>query len=875
MESGPSESSLEESHGHCHVLTRTGATNWFRVVQAVYDGGGGLSGAARGWPAEDGMSDGEEGGSPAAEARKRESKLLARTRNAGKQAVVFDEDEDEGGGHVATAIQAPASMAKTWSPGSGAGSSSDRQLGALAEAPAGSGFPLQSLSPGGGGEAVRDLEEEKAAAKVRAERIAKRAAKLREIEERDGGTAGKKGAFGRTFGGDGNDAYAGGEDVAAPGAAPKTALSKLDHREVFGNRSSAVDGLLDLGVGAQRKKASGAQDGLDLDAGSMRRGGLAHSPRAQKGNRASKRAEEERRKEAYFADREAAAAPEPSRHAEHDDDGLAPDREAASETPADGIREDEMGEVGDMDDMDDEDDGPLGAMLKDMASKLGNYGDRRELERELQVLKAALAGEDGDKDGSGDAEALPRASRGIGAQEGPHRSSVGKVSAAEIAGGMGGGRARDGAPAGARAPQAIVRDDISSSDDSADEGPRPRGPAGRRPHVYLAQGLREAAASSGRATLPGGKQEKRERGSGSDDEQDMRPVTPPSGSEASESALDNEGLGAPKFVGSKTWSPQRGAEELHSKPAGAADDDDDDGRGGSNAMAAKRAERQQKLERLPKSNLHHTGIETFTDAAALEHRDRMRKLEQEEAARQRGVADMQSETTSVVGEEDSPPSSRPSTSDGRFLGDRGKGKRGDGGGGRFTQTYSLKHPFRVADDEADDFRRKTPHVMGGVVFCGECGEPNKSGALYCSCGEPLADDDDYSSPSKPRLPTPDNKGPSAAGDGGGTRGGERPAQGSERSLAGSMADAHQHDGHKDAGGEGGKPSTQRHRGAPKVPIGGGARGFGDQQRPVADEGNAREEGLTGEGAAQGVFLLCYVRSRIVSVFFPQINIFVP
>ena len=59
-------------------------------------------------------------------------------------------------------------------------------------------------------------------------------------------------------------------------------------------------------------------------------------------------------------------------------------------------------------------------------------------------------------------------------------------------------------------------------------------------------------------------------------------------------------------------------------------------------------------------------------------------------------------------------------------------------------------------------------------------------------------------------------------------GGERPAQGSERSLAGSMADAHQHDGHKDAGGEGGKPSTQRHRGAPKVPIGGGARGFGDR-----------------------------------------------
>ena len=68
------------------------------------------------------MSDGEgknsEGGSPAAEERKRQSKLLARTRNAGKQSVVFDEGEDEDGGHVTTSIQTSSSLAKTWSPAS-------------------------------------------------------------------------------------------------------------------------------------------------------------------------------------------------------------------------------------------------------------------------------------------------------------------------------------------------------------------------------------------------------------------------------------------------------------------------------------------------------------------------------------------------------------------------------------------------------------------------------------------------------------------------------------------------------------------------------------------------------------------------------------
>ena len=813
------------------------------------------------------MSDGEEGGSPAAEERKLESKLLARTRKAGKQAVVFDEDDDEGGGHVTTSIQASASLAKTWSPGSGAGPSVRNYAGVMDDAPASLGHPLQSLSPGGASDALRDLQEEKSAAKLRAERIAKRAAKLREIEERDGAPAQK--GFGRTFGGDHNDATGDGENITAPGAEPKNAgkmtLSKLDHRAVFGNRSSAVDGLLDLGVGAQRKKAAGAQDGLDLDVGSMKRGGLVHSPRAQKGNRATKRAaedllrREDRRKETYFAERDASS--QSHRPAEVDDDELAhppaqqrvqdaKKEDAASNTPADGNDEDEMGED-EMGKMEDEDDGPLGAMLKDMASKLGNYSDPRELARELKVLKAALAGEE-EEDGSGGGEPS-RASRGLSAKEGPHRTSVGKAPAAEFAESMGKGRARASLHAGARAPQAIVRDDISSSDDSADERPcGPRGKAGRQPHIYLAQGLREAAAvGGGRATLPRDNQEKRERGSGSDEEQDMRPVTP-SGGEASDGTIDHER--APKFVGSKTWSPKGGAGELHSKAAGVADEDADNGGGLSDMMAAKRVERQQKLERLPKSKFHHRGIETFTDTAALEHRERMRKLEQEEAIRQRGVADMQSETTSVVGEEDSPPSSRPSTSDGRFLGHRGKS--GGGRGGRFTQTYSLKHPLPGANGgEDDDFRRKTPHVMGGVVFCGECGEPNKSGALYCSCGEPLAGDDDYSSPSKQREPTSDIEGTTWAGTGGGIRGGEGPLQqGSQRVSVGGVPDAHQLDGAQDAGGGGGKPSIQRHRGAPKVPIDGGTRGLGDRQRPLADEANAREEGLSGEGEPRGVSL---------------------
>ena len=522
------------------------------------------------------MSDGEEGGSPAAEERKLESKLLARTRKAGKQAVVFDEDDDEGGGHVTTSIQASASLAKTWSPGSGAGPSVRNYAGVMDDAPASLGHPLQSLSPGGASDALRDLQEEKSAAKLRAERIAKRAAKLREIEERDGAPAQK--GFGRTFGGDHNDATGDGENITAPGAEPKNAgkmtLSKLDHRAVFGNRSSAVDGLLDLGVGAQRKKAAGAQDGLDLDVGSMKRGGLVHSPRAQKGNRATKRAaedllrREDRRKETYFAERDASS--QSHRPAEVDDDELAhppaqqrvqdaKKEDAASNTAADGNDGDERGED-EMGEMDDEDDGPLGAMLKDMASKLGNYSDPRELARELKVLKAALAGEE-EEDGSGGGDAPSRASHGLGAKEGPHRTSVGKAPAAEFAGGMGKGRARAILPAGARAPQAIVRDDISSSDDSADERPcGPRGKAGRQPHIYLAQGLREAAAvGGGRATLPRDNQEKRERRCGSDEEQDMRPVTPPSGSEPSDGTIDHER--APKFAGSKKWSPQRGAGE--------------------------------------------------------------------------------------------------------------------------------------------------------------------------------------------------------------------------------------------------------------------------------------------------------------------------
>ena len=67
----------------------------------------------------DGSMDGVAGDAEAD--RPRASKLLARTRAATKQAVVFDEDEDGGGGLAATAVIPAPSLAKTWSPGSRVG----------------------------------------------------------------------------------------------------------------------------------------------------------------------------------------------------------------------------------------------------------------------------------------------------------------------------------------------------------------------------------------------------------------------------------------------------------------------------------------------------------------------------------------------------------------------------------------------------------------------------------------------------------------------------------------------------------------------------------------------------------------------------------
>ena len=37
--------------------------------------------------------------------------------------------------------------------------------------------------------------------------------------------------------------------------------------------------------------------------------------------------------------------------------------------------------------------------------------------------------------------------------------------------------------------------------------------------------------------------------------------------------------------------------------------------------------RQGKLDRMPKTNLHHTAFQSHTHAAALAHRERMRELD--------------------------------------------------------------------------------------------------------------------------------------------------------------------------------------------------------------------------------------------------------
>lgn len=466
---------------------------------------------------------------------------MARTRNAGKQAVVFDEEEQEGGGVVTI----HGSLAQTWSPG--AVSSVPDPERSPAGGAGGTGAD-SSLLPDQAQEPERDPDEEKAVAQSRAERIARRAAALRAIEERDNAHSEdrQRGGFGRTFGGDYSDEKPGQNDPARADVKTQAAhgdkISKLDHRSVLGNRDSTVDGLLDFGM--QRKKPPvDARDGLDLDAGSMKRRGLVQSPRNQKINRALRQAEH--------------SVSKPQIDAE--DEGVAPQAGAAAEVQdakthvdiasefVDKPEEERGGEL----DFGDED-GPLGALLNGMAKNLSTFGDRKELERELRALKEALAGEEGDaSDREDDNEVGERAVVGARHDEGPHRSPVGKTRT--IA------RARGDEQA---TSQRVVRDDISSSDDeSSSDFARSRGPmGGRRPHVYQAAGLHQQApprAAGRRPVLPGEQARERQRGSGSDDERDMRPVTPPPApaTAGTDASLANVNDGAANFVGSKTWSP--------------------------------------------------------------------------------------------------------------------------------------------------------------------------------------------------------------------------------------------------------------------------------------------------------------------------------
>jgi len=503
------------------------------------------------------MSDAEpehagDGGSPSQEERRRESKLMARTRNAGKEAVVFDDDDEGGESIAATAIHS-GSLSKTWSPGAASSTQNDHE-----RSPARGAGSDHALQADGADDNMHSLEDQKAAARSRAERIARRAANLRAIEERSDSTQG--GGFGRTFGGDYGEGDTGGIQPVltnAPGlGAPydnvNVAISKLDHRSVLGNRDSTVDGLLDFGI--QRKKHSGANDGLDLDAGSMKRRALVHSPRNQKINRALRQAEPDRDQQAASAesvlqDKETDAATLPVQTLSNP--ARVPEEEGV-------VVEEEGLDLGDAD-------GPLGDMLHGMAKNLSNYGDRKELERELRALKAALAGgaEDGGDEDSDDAGAGASGRGGGGSgggggegrhQEGPHRSPVGKAPAVAMA--------RGDAPTDVRAPQKaspkVMRDDISSSDESGDERAPRRGHVGRRPHVYQALGLQPQAASARPALAPR-KQGGAPRGSGSDDESDMRPVSPPRqapSTAGTESLVEDAGVSGAKFVGSKTWSPQ-------------------------------------------------------------------------------------------------------------------------------------------------------------------------------------------------------------------------------------------------------------------------------------------------------------------------------
>jgi hypothetical protein len=271
--------------------------------------------------------------------------------------------------------------------------------------------------------------------------------------------------------------------------------------------------------------------------------------------------------------------------------------------------------------------------------------------------------------------------------------------------------------------------------------------------------------------------------------------------------------------------------------------------------------------------MYYIGADTD---AAIKYRERMQTLEREEARRQRRTFDEQSEATSLAGdEEDSPLSSPPATAGvrlstgdaravARFL---GEGEQKVGGGGDRVRSERSR--------EEDSDLRKAPQVMGGVVFCGECGEPNKYGARYCSCGEPLVEDDDYSSPSKASLKSSrareDHKSTGSVRasadletkDGVALWGrvkGDEPADGrslsDEMDAAGVLASGiFKREGGEENGGVV-KTTVQRHRGAPKVTfeqlaVGETEEVSGDALRSLSTVGNARDIGKDGGGDASG------------------------
>ena len=274
--------------------------------------------------------------------------------------------------------------------------------------------------------------------------------------------------------------------------------------------------------------------------------------------------------------------------------------------------------------------------------------------------------------------------------------------------------------------------------------------------------------------------------------------------------------------------------------------------------------------------MHYIGADT---EAAIKYRERMQKLEREEARWQRRAFDEQSEATSLAGdEEDSPLSSPPATAGvrlstgdaravARFL---GEGEQKEGGGGDRVRSERSR--------EEDSDLRKAPQVMGGVVFCGECGEPNKYGARYCSCGEPLVEDDDYSSPTpkaslKPSRARGDHKSTVSvrtsvdlkAKDGfalGGRVKADKPAKvdglslSDEMDAAGVLASGiFKREGGEEEGGVV-KTTVQRHRGAPKVTfeqlaVGESEEVGGDANDSLSTVGHARDIGKEDGGDASG------------------------